>query len=57
MITMKKSYRACVLLLAWHTLAQADSSLGAAGIGTALESVIQEVESSPQDSSQESSQD
>lgn len=54
---MKKSYHACALLLAWHTLAQADSSLGSAAAETALESVAQEIESSVQDSSQDSNQD
>lgn len=50
---MKKSYHACALLLAWHTLVQADSSLGYSAAETALESVAQEVESSVQDSSQD----
>lgn len=50
---MKNPFVACVLLLAWHTLAQADSSLGSAAAETALESVAQEVESSVQDSSQD----
>ncbi len=57
MIAMKNLYRACALLLAWHTLALADSSAGSASTQTALESIAQEVESSVQDSSQDSTQD
>ena len=53
---MKNLYRACALLLAWHTLALADSSEGSASTQTALESIAQEVESSVQDSSQDSTQ-
>lgn len=50
---MKNPFVACVLLLAWHTLVQADSSLGYSAAETTLESVAQEIESSVQDSSQD----